>query len=923
MKPEQLTICAFGAFAGEERIDFNRFGNSGVYLVTGDTGAGKTTIFDAISFALYGEASGDYRNSNHFRSKYAKGDTPTYVELIFTCQGKRYKVRRNPEYTRPKSRGEGVTVQKPEALLEYPDARQPVTKIADVNAAVKEIIGLDRKQFSQIAMLAQGEFRKLLLSNTDEKQKIFRDIFATERYGVLQERLKRQSANLKDSYEEHRRRIAQHIEQLDCGEAYPRKEELEMLQQEGQMTRKEEFDDLLADLLKTDQEVIADCNGRLKVLNQQIEELDRKLGIAKERKLAETELAKVEEKILALARDYEKAVAIQQQAETEYFACETLSKEVVLIEEQLPNYRNCTLLQKELAKKAQELEEAIKQQTLMEHSVEACKKREVELTHSVEETKDAEKKQMLAKKELLELQERERGLEELLKQHQQVKVLEKKYDKALQEYQELKEACARKMDVYSRQEAMFYDAQAGIIAKEKLREGQPCPVCGSLQHPSPAKIVDEVSTKEELDAEKKALEFVRSQVSVASEKAGRLDEQCLAARLVLEKQAGLLYLGKELSVEMVEADKEAIAGTIRKCIKDVESFQREQEWYEQAMGELPKVREQMEGLRESLQELTTKIVQGKTELTNGKKHLQELSAGLRFEDENVAVAETKRLQNEIKRLTDNRQKAMGAVVEIEKLQREQEGRKQSLANQLEGNVKEDEDSLQEQRKAFVGSRARVQSEKETILVRYQKNGTLEKQIATDWIQFGELNRRYQVAKVLSDTANGELTGRDKVKLETYIQTAYFDRVLERANVRLMGMTSGQYELVRRKEAGSLKSQSGLDLDVKDHYVAAVRPVQSLSGGESFMASLALALGLASEISETAGGVRLDTLFVDEGFGSLDEETLGRAMRELNQLTEGNRLVGIISHVAELKGWIDKQLVVKKDAQSGSSVEIIT
>lgn len=813
-------------------------------------------------------------------------------------------------------------MQRQEALLEYPDDRQPVTKIGDVNNAIKEIIGLDRKQFSQIAMLAQGEFRKLLLSSTDEKQKIFRDIFSTESYGMLQERLKRNSLNLRDSYEEQRRRIAQHMEQVSCQEEYARKEELEAFCQEGQLTRKEEFDDLLADILLADESALKGCDEQLGVFERQLEDVNRKLGIVKERKQAREELDKTEKQLLRLKEEHDMAVAMREQAEKEYGECEAYSKDVVLIQEQLPNYRNYSLLQKELQERQKELGKLEQRMEDVQQSLKEYRIEEKELSVTIEQTKDAEKKQLLAHSELLEKQEKQRRLEELAEQQHNVKALQMDYDKALKEYQKLSTECGEKMASYQRMETAFYDAQAGIIAREKLVENMPCPVCGSLEHPSPAKVVDAVATKEELDAQKELLELARKEVSDVSERAGRLDEQRLSAWEIWKSQKELLYPEQEISEEMVEEDKKALAKTMTKLASEIQVLEGEQKRYEEASKKLPKIQEHIEEARARLQELESLLVKGKAEFENGEARKKELGAGFRFESEQAAKLEIDRLNNEIKRLTDGQRKAQNAVVEIEKQQKEQEGRKQSILRQLEHEEPESELSLVEQRNDWMERRKHLQQEKDTILVRYQQNSQAQKLIDTDWKQFGELNHRYQIAKLLSDTANGELTGRDKVKLETYIQTAYFDRVLERANVRLMGMTSGQYELVRRKESGSLKSQSGLELDVKDHYIAAVRPVQSLSGGETFMASLALALGLASEISETAGGIRLDTLFVDEGFGSLDDETLSRAMKELNQLTEGNRLVGIISHVAELKNWIDKQLVVKKDAQTGSFVELV-
>lgn len=634
MRPIKLTVSAFGPYAGRTVLDLDKLGTNGLYLITGDTGAGKTTIFDAITYALYGEASGDNREPSMFRSKYAEADTPTEVELVFSYAEKTYTVKRNPEYDRPKSRGDGFTTQKAEVQLQYPDGRV-VTKQRDVDNAIRDIMGINRSQFLQIAMIAQGDFLKLLLAPTEDRKKIFRQIFKTQLYQDLQDRLKRESGQLNDKCEAARSSIKQYIDGISCDENDVLSIEVEKAKSGILPTT--DVIDLVDRLLSQD-------NDKKSVIEKSISDADNKLEIVN------ANLGKIEAK--------EKAQTALEKAQNDLAA---------------ENETNLIL----------------------------------KYAFEIEKGKTAEK------------------------------------DK---------------------------------LAEEK------------------AKIEAEFPRYEALAA--------------------------------LEKQ--------------IKKDEDSIT-------KGEEQLQRDREQYAIDEAEFKKLKIEFEALANA--------GEGKEKLSHQKEKAQEKQTKL----QNLSA-----LFEEFHELTDNL------------------------------------DALQSN---------------------YKKASTVSEQATAD---YETKNRAFLDTwlKALSNTANGNISGKEKVMLETYIQMTYFDRIIARANTRFMIMSGGQYELKRRKEAENNRSQSGLDLDVIDHYNGTERSVKTLSGGESFKASLSLALGLSDEIQASAGGVKLDTMFVDEGFGSLDEESLDQAMKALLSLADGNRLVGIISHVADLKNRIDKQIVVTKEKSGGSKANIV-
>ncbi len=920
MRPLNLVMSAFGPFADVVTIDFRKLGTRGLYLVTGETGAGKTTIFDAITFALYGTASGEYRDNKMFRSKYAGADVRTYVELTFESQGKIYVVNRVPEYTRVKLHGEGTTPQRAEATLLYPDERGMVTKVKEVDQAVKEIVGLDRKQFSQITMLAQGEFRKMLLSNTDEKQKIFRDIFMTEPYGKLQDHLKREYQHCKTNYEDRKKDILKNIELLECSQENALKEQLDAYQKNQQLVQQDAFDEWMKEILDSDKETLKVADQELAIMNKSAQELDEQIGRASERRHAKEELQQIEEKMIQLQSEQTAASKRLEETQKAALVCETLSEDVVRITQKLNEYQAYTDKKREIEQKKKNLEVQENEQTkrksiLMEYDKEISIRKEC-----LENNKDAHKNEMLAEQEWNAKQSDKTLVEDLQKKYEQIIGFKSEATKAKENYIEVREIYTGLAQAYREREEGFYDAQAGILA-EKLEDGKPCPVCGALEHPHPAKPSAQVATREQLKREKEALEEVEKKRENASAKAHSAEEQWKQALSQWEEQVKKLFPDSTEYPEELQKKYNLLKLQIADIEKRVKCWKQAHTEYEKAYNEIPAFEEKRNDLEVVFQKVEKDSITKRSEIHYMSEQLETLKKGLQYDSEDAARAEVDKLKKEIETRKNEQTKALDNLQRIEKEIKMSEGRKTSLLDMINRQPVQDIEVLEEQRKKLVIEKSQRQTFKEAVMVRYSKNQELVKKIREGWSKFFDLEQEYIMWKALSDTANGELAGRDKIKLETYIQMAYFEQVLAKANVRLLGMTGGQYELVRSDQSSDQRSRSGLELNVYDYYTASERSVKSLSGGETFMASLALALGLADEIQESAGGVQIDTLFVDEGFGSLDDETLRSAMIELDKLTEGNRLVGIISHVSDLKNWVDRQVIVRKNRQQGSLIEL--
>ena len=921
MKPLKLTLSAFGPYAGQVDIELERLGGRGLYLITGDTGAGKTTIFDAITFALYGEPSGSSREAGMLRSKYAAPGTPTFVEMEFLCREKRYTVRRNPEYERPRSRGEGVTVQRADAALYYPDGRPPVTKTREVTQAVKELIGLDRSQFCQIAMIAQGDFLKLLLAKTEERSRIFREIFNTRPYQLFQDQVRAEAAALKQQAEEAQRSAAQYLRGVSWDGDSPEGMELQRMQAGSGPVSAEEAAGLIERLLQRDEEARERKQQRLARVETHLEIVSKRLGQAEARAKARAEMARLRAVLAEKEPLLERLREAWEQAQRQAPEGEALAVRIGTESQKLAAYeeRDGILKRKEALEKAAAVwKEGLEQRRLqLEDRTRRLANGKAELASLADVgTRLAELEGQ--KKELLAGQEALSVLLNSLKTSEELAASQKE---AQERYRAAADRCQQIKAQFSRMERAFYDEQAGLLAGE-LREGEPCPVCGSRSHPDPAALTGAAPSKAELDACKAEAEACEQLSARLSTEAGIRRGKAENARLAAGEQAKRL-LGCPLAEAGAAAGERGreIAAQLRETEDGLAAVRKKAVQKQKLEKAIPQEEALHEKWAREIQDGEKRLLSAAAEAEGLAQQAARLTASLSWESRAAAEANIRRLKEEKAALEERLKSAQTALEGCSKTVEESRAAVSALEKQDADGEDLDRDALLQERGKLLEEKNALREALDAVQVRISANRGAMDALRRQGVGLAELEKRWGWVRALSDTVNGRISGKDRVMLETYIQMRYFDRITARANIRLMEMTGGQYELKRREEADNRQSQSGLELDVIDHYNGTERSVKTLSGGESFQASLSLALGLADEIQSAAGGIRLDTMFVDEGFGSLDEDALNQAVSALNGLAEGNRLVGIISHVAELKTRIEKQVLVTKGKSGGSRVSI--
>ena len=1114
MKPLKLTLSAFGPYAGETVIDFTQLGGQGLFLVTGDTGAGKTTIFDGITFALYGETSGGVREASMLRSKYAEPETPTYAEYIFEYKGAVYTVKRSPDYERPKTRGKGMTMQKGEALLTFSDGRAPVTKLKEVNQAVTDLIGLDMKQFTQIAMIAQGDFRKLLLADTEERSNIFRKLFHTDIYKVIQEKLKFEAGGLDKAYKELLRSIRQYTEQVRYSVEDPLGQQWALMEKNGFEGNLEEGLEVLEQFLKADKDTLKALNKQIKENDAKLENMNQLFGkvhkeadakARKEKLLEEREILfpqleqaqkdaenaakepeEIQQLIFSIQKEKEKldrytnlekliseiedASVLIEKLKTDSTALQNRQKETkAVLEEKQKEYQATDRTEKEKAETDFQKE---KIDSLYAGVYKNCGNLEFLLTKIMNletQAKEMKTQSEQMKKELADLEEqivsggnleaRENSLIMRLQQIQKMKdqqkrcqILEKEAESKRKAYLIASQKRTEIKEFLNRMEQAYLDAQAGVLAAG-LQEGMPCPVCGSVHHPKLTRMPEKVPTEEQLKKQKMVAETAEQAASDSSVQAG--EAAGLVQRSKEELTEGIKsyaaqFLPEEKTEEILR--KEVTDSELCSFVKDQEShaqteleeiqkqkkaqldlqkkkeeFSRQLEQHAKEFQKLQisieKRKSQQESIQEQLQnqldepifswlredtqqkmisdsglqqdqnskavyqqgsqEVSLLLQQGRT-AAEWLKQQQDILEQKRkdqtalLEQRKLLETQISKVQTEITTLTDrinqNQQQTAAEKSRSEQMQKQRENMEKelgertkeeilsqiqlqtrerkklethyktvtevkealekkmtelnsvitSLTEQLKESANISIEELNVQKENLTQQKKSLSADRDEIHARLEINGDMYEKIRRQQTELLKTETRWKWMKSLSDTANGTITGKARIMLETYIQMQYFDRILARANIRLMTMSSGQYELIRRKENKSRVGKTGLELDVVDHYNGTVRSVKTLSGGETFQASLSLALGLSDEIQSSSGGIQLDTMFVDEGFGSLDEDALDQAIRALKDLSQGSRLVGIVSHVTELKERIDKKIIVTKKRTEdgvGSTIRI--
>ena len=932
MRPLRLTLSAFGPYAAEITLDLEKLGRGGLYLITGDTGAGKTTIFDAITYALYDHSSSGIREGSMLRCKYADDKTPTFVELEFEVHGVRYTVRRNPEYQRPKARGEGMTTEKADATLTYPDDRPPVTKAKDVTAAVQEIIGLDYNQFSQIVLIAQGQFTKLLNASTEERSRIFRKLFRTQRYAQLQERLQAEAAAL------NQQRTAQNakLDSLLGGLQFsPEDPDAEALRALCAQTVPETALALLDALTARQAAALEETGTTLHTTEAQLDKVQQQLGAAAQAQRLAQQLAARQAELAAAKPALDAARAEADRHAGDAAQLDALTAQVTQAQSALAAYDALDALcrQQTEARDAARLAaaQAHKRRTQLDSLNAALAAAEADLAALA----DADTRLLALQTRSTQLAQRGEALAKLEQRLADCQRQAKTAHKAQESY---RAAAAAQDEAHARRDALeraFLDAQAGLLA-ESLTEGVPCPVCGSTHHPARALLPHTAPTQAQVEVARQSAATADRQAQTASAAAQSALAAANEAKTSLRRDAetllperftapeGTVPLTFALMTNVLSEETAALQTAQADCAARCRQAEADCRRRAQLEADRQAKTRQRPALEQAAAEADRSAAAQNASADALEGQIAERRAALPYPRRKDAQAALDKLETDRSALRTGMDTAQRRLKQAEQAVAAAEAAVEALTAQQTAAQKElparSAEALTAQQTELTAARETLRSREKQLSAQLLPNRKTAAQYRAAAEARQALESRWQWVSALAATAGGTLTSKQKIKLEAYIQMNYLDRILRYANTRLMQMTAGQYEL-ERIGAENQRSQSGLDLGVIDHYNGTRRSVKTLSGGESFKASLALALGLSDEVQSSAGGIRLDTLFLDEGFGSLDEESLELAIRVLSGLTEGDRLVGIISHVGALKDRIDRQVVVHKARTGGSTVEL--
>jgi len=1038
MKPHMLTVSAFGPYAGVQKIDFDEFGGKGLFLITGDTGSGKTSIFDAITYALYGSMNGD-RDAKNIRSDFASPDTETYVELFFTHNGKEYRVKRWPHQMRPKLRGEGLTDKPAGAELDIEGMKHLTNTSADNK--ILEIIGIDHKQWKQTAMLAQGEFRNLLAANTNERTSTLRTLLSTKSIREFQQKLSDLSKQFNSQYTVAKQDMIKAMNAVSLPDDSPRKETLKELSDQAHA---EEFIALLEEQISEENDVCSRIGEEQKTLDARKQDLTAAKATAetvnakiveleKEKKLSE-ELSKQKQDMDSLRKEADtidsalkvlkspkkeienltadidrisseqndvrnqlaglkvkesEAQANLQSAEAKKTDAERLTGEISRLESQKGAYMEIAQLNSELTST-----ETIRAKTEAEYDSLSNERKELDARTSehreyLNSNEKSEATLENVKNEIAGIQDVKKKVASLSKAVSDYESSSEKRESAEKEFNDRKAEYDRLVAAFSDSSRLFFEASAGRLA-EKLTENKPCPVCGSIHHPDPASVRNGAPSQEELDTledeKKKAeedyrvadsnlasinaelksklesvkertedLEIEFSDVKSSSEKAAEIKKSAADKERELTKQQKEL----EIVCKRIEDIRKELNGPMDARRTELEPLIEESKNNLAILGEkvtvlTTRIKEKREGLEFGSIEELEKTVKSKTKEKNiiesaiekAQKALSDVSDAIQVKN-GIIESMISQLETLAKTLDSKKteyaeilasnsmtpesadlalsresdlQEMVSKIREYDDRVTANNTRITSLTEDVDGRSMTDVTGLVQQL-SQISEEIRGKAEESTaIQIRISGYRSAEKNIRENMNALDKLGTECRDIIRLNEIANG---GTDsKQTFETYIQAMYFGRVLTFANRRLGHMSDGRYELMIRTETGG-KSLAGLDIDVLDNYTGKRRPSNTLSGGESFKAALALALGLSDAIQTMKGGVCIDTLFVDEGFGSLDKDSLKQAIDVLLETSNGNSLVGIISHVEELKSEIDRKILVRHmgNGLKGSRAEL--
>ena len=927
MKPLKLTMSAFGSYAGKNVIDFTGQ-QQGIFLITGDTGAGKTTIFDAITYALYNQTSGGERNGNMMRSQYAQPETETYVELEFLYRGQTYRVRRNPDYKITKTLKNGkIREQKvPHSVeLTLPDGTVFPEKKNATDAKIIEILGLTADQFSQIVMIAQRDFLKLLYTKSDERKMIFSKLFRTDIYWKIQENLRRKSMEMDERIQENDRAFEQEksrIMPLPESEELPLDELVERLRErlkdalKEQNLRRANVEELNKKITKYEE--INKLFVSLEKIRQTGRELEARQVESKERRQQIENALKADKVLVAEQQNLRQQQAVEQSVQAIAKMGETLADDQEMFETLK------TQLQEVEAEQKREAADIQKKMLALEQSFPSYEA----LQNARSEEQQAKKVwEDLGKTSEESFHKKEAGIAALKEQQ---KRQEQIVEQTKKNWEQTSLSASESAKHYEHMYEAFLKEQAGILA-ENLSAGCPCPVCGSTVHPDPAKLSDHAVTELEVEQAKKtrtAAEEKRDMAYAAFE-AEKTEKQKLAQ--AVEKEEADFVLAQTIAKQQrKEAEQnyvslQKIAEQIREKLvypslaeakkqyaamqKALAAAEQEIERKRQKVSELAEAMNTLKGqkLAEEENQKTAKKLAVKTEKEYAK--LLEKSGFVSEETYHLAILPER-----------SRFKLEREEKEYESQCLRQQSEQKLLEKQVSGKTYTDTTELNEQLKAEKQALKEAEKTYMELHTAYENDRSVLQNCAVYLEKGKKLESEDQVIKSLSKTANGRLSGSAKIDFETYIQRQYFKQIIHEANKRLLTMSNHQFILKLKEEANTgRKTNEGLDLSVYSLVTDSERDVKTLSGGESFLAALAMALGLSDIVERSAGAIHPDMMFIDEGFGSLDAQSRQQAIEVLAELAGDSRMVGIISHVTELKEQIDRKLVVSRTDKGSRAV----
>ena len=927
MKPLKLTMSAFGSYAGKNVIDFTGQ-QQGIFLITGDTGAGKTTIFDAITYALYNQTSGGERNGNMMRSQYAQPETETYVELEFLYRGQTYRVRRNPDYKITKTLKNGkIREQKvPHSVeLTLPDGTVFPEKKNATDAKIIEILGLTADQFSQIVMIAQGDFLKLLYTKSDERKMIFSKLFRTDIYWKIQENLRRKSMEMDERIQENDRAFEQEksrIIPLPESEELPLDELVERLRErlkdalKEQNLRRANVEELNKKITKYEE--INKLFRSLEKIRQTGKELEARQAESKERRQQIENARKADKVLVAEQQNLRQQQEVEQSAQAIAKMTETLANDQEMFESLK------TQLQEVEAIKKREAADLQKKMLALEQSFPSYEA----LQNARSEEQQAKKVwEDLGKTSEESFHKKEAGIAALKEQQKQQ---EQVVEQTKKNWEQTSLSASESAKHYEHMYEAFLKEQAGILA-ENLSAGCPCPVCGSTVHPDPAKLSDHAVTELEVEQAKKtrAAAEEKRDMAYAAFEAEKTEKQKLAQ--AVEKEEADFVLAQTIAKQQrKEAEQnyvslQKIAEQIREKLvypslaeakkqyaamqKALEAAEQEIERKRQKVSELAEAMNTLKGqkLAEEENQKTAKKLAAKTEKEYAK--LLEKSGFVSEETYHLAILPER-----------SRSKLEREEKEYESQCLRQQSEQKLLEKQVSGKTYTDTTELNEQLKAEKQALKEAEKTYMELHTAYENDRSVLQNCAVYLEKGKKLESEDQVIKSLSKTANGRLSGSAKIDFETYIQRQYFKQIIHEANKRLLTMSNHQFILKLKEEANTgRKTNEGLDLSVYSLVTDSERDVKTLSGGESFLAALAMALGLSDIVERSAGAIHPDMMFIDEGFGSLDAQSRQQAIEVLAELAGDSRMVGIISHVTELKEQIDRKLVVSRTDKGSRAV----